>query len=159
MSNHQFILNTFKMYLDVNKEPLNQHITELLDMVDLGNWYGALLETWLLMAWQRLVWAEITSETVCPLVDCRCMSHLLLALVVIDNPRSPQRRRYQRTKDVVEVCFASSNAVKHDLLRSNFVVLVLVLCCNLSTAVQLGTGLVASLRSRSFSCTWTVAVL
>ena len=36
MSIHQFILNTFKMYFDVNKEPLNQHITELLDMVDLG---------------------------------------------------------------------------------------------------------------------------
>ena len=33
---HKFILNTFKMYLDVNKEPLNQHTKELLDMVDLG---------------------------------------------------------------------------------------------------------------------------
>ena len=36
MSDHKFILNTFKMYFDVTKEPLNQHITELLDMVDLG---------------------------------------------------------------------------------------------------------------------------
>ena len=36
MSDHKFILNTFKMYFDVNKEPLNQHTKELLDMVDLG---------------------------------------------------------------------------------------------------------------------------
>ena len=35
MSDHKFILNTFKMYFDVNKEPLNQHTKELLDMVDL----------------------------------------------------------------------------------------------------------------------------
>ena len=36
MSDHKFILNTFKMYFDVTKEPLNQHTKELLDMVDLG---------------------------------------------------------------------------------------------------------------------------